>query len=360
MSQHKAPTPASDSTSTNSLRLNDITVITDRTNGVDGNSIVPENPITPHQVWQAAYRIQSYVRHTPVIYSTSLQAYLKLENIQDIGAFKVRGAANAILSLSEEERRRGVTTFSTGNHGLAVAHVAQQLGIPAVICISNDVPPRKVNAIASTKAQVRVVGHSQDEAEQYCSQLQKEEGFTIIKPFDDANVIAGQGTIGLELLQDLPDLDAVIVPLSGGGLIAGISLALKANHPGVRVIGVSMKQGAAMYQSIQAGRPVAVEESSTLADSLRGGIGLENAYTFAMVQSLVDEIVLVPENAIADGMRYMFKEHGMVVEGAAGTGVGAILHHLIPDLSGHVAVIVTGRNADDQVLYNLLQTRNEN
>lgn len=330
--------------------------------------------ITVHQVWQAAQRIEPYIRNTPAVYSKSLsnlpqpssQAgaaepsptcnfYLKLENLQDIGAFKVRGAANAILTLSEEERAKGVATFSTGNHGLAVAYVAQRLGIPAVVCISNDVPQRKVNAIQNTGAEIRVVGHSQDEAEHYCYELEKNEGFAVIKPFDDANVIAGQGTIGLELLKEVPQLDAVIVPLSGGGLIAGVGLALKSNHPKVRIIGVSMEQGAAMYESIQAGHPVAVKEMPTLADSLRGGIGLENEYTLAMVQSLVDEIVLVSEEAIADGMRFMFREHGMVVEGAAATGVGAVLHQLIPDLTGNVAILITGRNVDDNLILNLLQ-----
>ncbi|GMA61217.1 hydroxyectoine utilization dehydratase EutB [Alicyclobacillus fastidiosus] len=311
----------------------------------------------------ASQQIYSYAKKTPTIYSERLShtladgatVHLKLENLQQIGAFKVRGAAHAIQSLSDEERNKGVTTFSTGNHGLAVAYVAKQMGIRAVICISNDVPNSKVAAIARTGAEIERVGHSQDEAEALCRQLNEEQGLTIIQPFDHPHVIAGQGTIGLELLEDVPHLDTVVVPLSGGGLIAGIALVMKSCGRNIRVVGVSMESGAAMYESIRRGKPTLVNETATLADSLRGGIGLDNRYTFPIVQSLVDEIVLVPEVEIQRGMQFMLKEHGMVVEGAAATGVGAILNRQIRNFGKHAVVIISGKNVDEGVLQHLVQ-----
>ncbi|MFB5189183.1 hydroxyectoine utilization dehydratase EutB [Alicyclobacillus fastidiosus] len=311
----------------------------------------------------ASERIYSYARRTPIIYSERLSnefmegtsVHLKLENLQEIGAFKVRGAAHAIQSLSDEDRKKGVTTFSTGNHGLAVAYVAKRMGIRAVICISNDVPSSKVAAILRTGAEIKRVGHSQDEAEALCRQLNEQQGLTIIKPFDHPHVIAGQGTIGLELLEDVPQLDTVVVPLSGGGLIAGIALVMKSSGRDIRVVGVSMERGAAMYESIRLGEPTLVEETETLADSLRGGIGLDNRYTFPMVQSLVDEIVLVPEAEIRHGMQFMLKEHGMVVEGAAATGIGAILNKQIRNFGKHAVVIISGKNVDEGVLQRLVR-----
>ncbi len=309
-------------------------------------------------VWSARKRIAPFIRRTPLIRSNFLSdfiapdasVFLKLENLQDTGAFKVRGAANAILSLSDEKRKSGVTTFSTGNHGLAVAYIAKQLGIRAVICISNDVPSAKVDAILRSGAEVMKTGHSQDEAQEECYRLNREEGLVVIRPFDDPNVIAGQGTIGLELLEDIPEIDTAIVPLSGGGLISGVALTLKQNHENIRIIGVSMEKGAAMYESIQSGHPILVDEAPTLADSLRGGIGLKNQYTFQMVHSLVDDIVLLPESAIADGMKFMLKKHHMAVEGAAATGIGAILHRSISTIGKNVAVIVSGNNVNDSTI----------
>src|SRR5690625_3301339 len=175
--------------------------------------------------------------------------YLKLENVHEIGAFKIRGAANKMLSLTDEEKEQGVTTFSTGNHGLAVAFVAQEMGIKAVICISNRVPNAKVTRLKQMGAKVIKVGESQDEAESYCHTLQNEQGLTVVKPFDDLHVIAGQGTIGLELLEEIPQVDTVVIPISGGGLFAGISFVLKEYNPDIRIIGVSMEKSPVMYES---------------------------------------------------------------------------------------------------------------
>ena len=250
-------------------------------------------------ICSARRRIAPVVRSTPLIPSAALSrlgdaaVHLKLELLQDTGSFKVRGAANKILGLSPEARERGVVTVSTGNHGRAVARVAQLAGSRAVVCISDLVPEHKKAAIRANGAQLEVHGESQDEASELAFALQAERGLTVVNPFDDAHIIAGQGTIGIELLADLPSIDTVLVPVSGGGLIGGITVALKAANPACRVIGVSMEQGAAMQASLKAGKPVQVNDVESLADSLQGGIFLDNKFTFDLVRNYVDELLLV-------------------------------------------------------------------
>jgi threonine dehydratase len=313
-------------------------------------------------VWEARKRISQIINRTPLIQSTILSekvsrnVYLKLENVHEVGAFKVRGAANKILSLSLEERKRGVATYSTGNHGMAVAYVAKKLGINAVVCISNRVPKAKVDSLKRLGAQIEIVGDSQDEAGVRCYELEIEKGLTVIEPFDDPHVIAGQGTIGLELLEDLPHLKDVIVPLSGGGLLSGIGLALKSNDRDIRVTGVSMERSAVMFESLKAGKPIMLAESETLADSLLGGIGLDNQYTFQMVQQYMDDVVLIPEEEIAYSMAFMMDKHRMIMEGAAATGIAAVLGSKIPHQEGDIAVIISGQNVDLSVLLTLIET----
>jgi len=300
-------------------------------------------------VWEAKKRITPYVLRTPLIFSPYLsellgaKIFLKLENLQEVGAFKIRGAANKILSLDEGAKKRGVTTYSTGNHAQAVACMARRLGIKASVFVSNRVPEAKLEAIRRWGADIHIGGTSQDDAENYCKETARSEGMTVVEPFDDPFVIAGQGTIGLEILEDLPCVDSVVVPTSGGGLISGVALAVKANFPGARIMGVSMEKGAVMYESLKAGKPVVLEESDTLADSLLGGIGLENRYTFHLVRRLVDDITLVPEKDIAGGMAFLFRKHKMVVEGAAAIGVGALLSGVVPP-GAVTVVVITGCN----------------
>jgi threonine dehydratase len=308
--------------------------------------------ITIREIWEAKKRISSSVHKTPLIPSSVLSeqtgssVYLKLENMHEIGAFKVRGAANKILSLDSDEKRLGVTTFSTGNHGLAVAFLAKQLGIKAIICISSRVPKAKVDAIRRMGAVIKFCGNSQDEAESYCYKLQKEKGLTVIKPFDDPYVIAGQGTIGLELLEELPEIDRVIVPLSGGGLLAGVGLALKSTDPTIQVNGVCMEHSAVMNESLKVGKPVLLQEKETLADSLLGGIGLENQYTFKMVKQYMDEVVLISEQSIAKAMAFVLKQHRMVVEGAAAIGAAALLERKFAAQNENIVVIISGNNVE--------------
>ncbi len=320
-----------------------------------------QRDMTIRAVWEARKRIFSIINKTPCIQSPILSekagrnVYLKLENVHDIGAFKVRGAANKILSLGEDEKKRGVATYSTGNHGMAVAYVAKKLGIDATVCISNRVPIAKVDSLKRLGAKIEIVGESQDAAGERCYELEKEFGMTVIEPFDDPFVIAGQGTIGLELLEDLPNLTDVIVPLSGGGLLSGVGLGLKSSHPDIRVTGVSMERSAVMYESLKAGKPIQMEECETLADSLLGGIGLDNQYTFSMVQQFMDDVILIPEDEIAYSMAYMMDKHRIIMEGAAATGVAAILGDKIPYQDGDIAVIVSGHNVDLSVLLSVAQ-----
>lgn len=314
------------------------------------------------EVWEARKRIAPHVKKTPLIESMVLSerlgrpVYLKLENTHEIGAFKIRGAANKILSLTEKEKRQGITTYSTGNHGMAVAFVAQKLGIEAVVCISNRVPKAKVDRLARLGARIEIVGESQDAAGVRCYELQKEKGYTVIEPFDDPYVIAGQGTIGLELLEDLPNLGDVLVPLSGGGLLSGIGLALKTNNPEIRITGISMEKSAVMYESIKAGKLVEMEESKTLADSLLGGVGLDNHYTFGMVKKFSDQLLLIAEDEIGYAMAYMMDKQGMIVEGAAATGIAAVIGNQIPHQDRALVVIVSGRNVDISILPDLIKT----
>ncbi|MCV9934887.1 hydroxyectoine utilization dehydratase EutB [Boseaceae bacterium BT-24-1] len=310
--------------------------------------------VTLPDIEAAAVRIAGRVPRTPLVSSPSLSrlcgqpVHLKLETRQPIGAFKLRGAMNAVLALGQEQRQRGLVTASTGNHGRAVAYTARELGLRATICMSALVPANKIEAIRSLGAQVRIVGRSQDDAQVEVERLVDEDGLTQIPPFDHPEVVAGQGTIGLELVEDLPELALVLVPLSGGGLAGGIAAAIKALRPKARVIGISMERGAAMAAAIAAGRPVEVVEEETLADSLGGGIGLSNRITFALCRDLIDDVVLLSEAEIAAGIRHAAREEGEIVEGAGAVGIAALLARKVSP-RGPTAVIVSGRNIDEAV-----------
>lgn len=307
--------------------------------------------VTLQSIYAARSAIRGIAVRTPLVPAPALagatgEVRLKLETAQPIGAFKIRGAANALARLPPAALGRGVVCASTGNHGRAVAYAARRLGVHATVCMSRLVPDNKLAAIRRLGAEVRIVGDSQDDAQVEVARLVAADGLTEIPPFDHADVIAGQGTIGVELLEDFPELDTVVVPLSGGGLIAGIARAVKSAAPGIRVIGVSMDRGAAMHASLAAGRPVDVTEHASLADSLGGGIGLDNRLTFAMVRDLVDEVVLLGEAEIAAAMRRLFLEEGWVAEGGGAVGVALLVPSHRHLLGERVAIVVSGRNVD--------------
>lgn len=307
-------------------------------------------------VFLARQRCNGFAQKTPLLHSSPLSAsmecevFLKLENLQQTGSFKIRGAANKLLSLSSEERQRGVLAFSTGNHGRAVAYVAAQLGIRSVICMSHRVPRYRVEAMEALGGEVVLSGQSQDEAYLKALELERTEGLIMVKPFDDPHVIAGQGTIGIEILEDLPEVDSLLIPLSGGGLLAGIALAMKATSPAIKIVGVGLEVSCPMQASLQAGLPVEIEEKDSLGDALLGGIGLDNCYTFPMVRDLVDEVILVSEKEIAAGMFYAFDTHRQVIEGAGAVGIAALLVDKTSHLGKNLAVVVSGGNVDPRLL----------
>jgi threonine dehydratase len=323
-------------------------------------TIMTDQQIDSEAVEQAARRIGPVVRRTPLLALRDLSAALggelfaKPEYLQPNGSFKIRGAANAILALSAAERGRGVVCASTGNHARAVAYLARQLGIACTVCMSALVPDNKRGGVERLGAEVRIVGRSQDEAQGGVDRLVAARGLVAIPPFDDPAVIAGQGTIGREIAADLPDVARVLVPLSGGGLISGIALAVKAKVPGARVIGVSMERGAAMAASQKAGRPVEVREEETLADSLGGGIGLANRHSFRLVRELVDDIVLVSEAEIAAAIAAFYWREQIVCEGAAAVGLAALLGNRLPAVGGKTVLVVSGRNIDMQLHHRLV------
>lgn len=310
--------------------------------------------VTLPDIEAARRRIAPNVLRTPLRLSQALSqrmgvpVHLKLENHQHTGSFKLRGATNALLCLDEKARSRGLVTASTGNHGRAVAHAAKAMGARATICLSALVPANKVEAIRNLGADIRIVGHSQDDAMLEVERLVRDEDMYFIPPFDDAAVIAGQGTLGLEVADDLPETAHVLVPLSGGGLASGVAAAIKGRLPAAKVVGVSMERGAAMAASLAVGRPTDVQEVETLADSLGGGIGLNNRLTFPMCRALLDEVILLSEEEIAAGIRHAAMIEGMTIEGAGAVGIAALLAGKIRS-DGSTVIIVSGGNIDPAV-----------
>ncbi|QYA16558.1 hydroxyectoine utilization dehydratase EutB [Rhizobium sp. AB2/73] len=310
--------------------------------------------VTLEDIEAARRRIAPKVLRTPLRLSqalsqrTGIPVHLKLENHQHTGSFKLRGATNALLCLDEKERSRGLVTASTGNHGRAVAHAAKAMGARATICLSALVPTNKVEAIRNLGADIRIVGYSQDDAMSEVERLVREEGMYFIPPFDDADVIAGQGTLGLEVADDLPETALVLVPLSGGGLASGVAAAIRSRLPTAKVVGVSMERGAAMAASLAAGRPTDVQEVETLADSLGGGIGLDNRLTFRMCRTLLDDVILLSEEEIAAGIRHAALIEELTVEGAGAVGIAALLAGKIKS-DGPTVVVVSGGNIDPAV-----------
>lgn len=308
------------------------------------------HPIDIEDIREAAHLIRGKVVRTPMKRSRFLslvagaEVNLKLETLQTTGSFKLRGATCAIQRLDASSRTRGVVCCSTGNHGRAVAHAAQLAGIPATVCLSRSVPAHKSRAIAALGARIVIAGVDQDEAQRETERLVAEDGLVEIPPFDHPDVVAGQGTIGLEILEDCPHLDGIAVPLSGGGLAGGIALAAKSINPAIRVIGYSACGEMAMIESMRAGVPVALPERPTLADALHGGIGENNRLTLELCRALLDEVRSVPEVEIYRAIRTLLVHEGVVAEGAAAIGVSGLFGGDWRDAS--VAVIVSGGNID--------------
>jgi len=310
--------------------------------------------VTLSAIKEARQRIQGSIVVTPFVHSekfsqqTGNSVFLKLENLQMTGAFKERGALNKILLLSDEERRRGVIAASAGNHAQAVAYHATKRGIKAQICMPLTTPLVKVSATRGYGAEVILAGANYDEACEEAVRRSKQFGLTFIHPFDDEAVIAGQGTLGLEMLEQHGDLDALIIPVGGGGLIAGIACAVKETNPKIKVIGVQSSRLASMKAAVDKKELVTLPANKTIAD----GIAVRSAgtLTFPLVQKYVDDIVLVDEEEIASAILQLLEKEKMLAEGAGAAATAALLNKKPPNHGQKLGVLVSAGNIDVSLL----------
>ncbi len=296
----------------------------------------------------ARARIDAHIKRTPLLASrqlselTGYDVRLKAENFQTVGSYKIRGPLNKFAQMSDEQKRRGVVCSSAGNHAQGVALAARIYGIRAVICMATNATPAKIAATKAYGGEVVLHGTIWDEANMKAKELVRDEGLTYVHPFDDEHIIAGQGTLGLEIIQDWPDVDAVIVPIGGGGLIAGVSMAVKAYNRNIRVIGVESSDGPAMKASVDAGSLQTIE-CHTVIDGLR--VRRVGELNFSVVQRFVDEIVTLPDRQIFEAMLWVMERCKLVIEGAAAAPVAALMNGLVPLPPGaRVAAVLSGGN----------------
>ena len=299
---------------------------------------------------EARARIAPHIKHTPLLSSRQLNersgfdVRLKAEMFQRVGSYKIRGPLNKFALMPEEQKRRGVVCSSAGNHAQGVALAAKIHGIRAVVCMAANATPAKIAATRGYGAEVVLHGSIWDEANEKAKELVRTEGLTYVHPFDDEQLIAGQGTLGLEVVQDWPSLDAIVVPIGGGGLISGVAMAVKSHNPEVRVIGVESSDGPAMQRSIAAGR-VETIDCRTVIDGLR--VRRVGDINFGVVQRYVDEIVTLPDREIFDAVIWVMERCKLVIEGAAAAPVAALLHGLVKIPPGaKVVTVLSGGNVN--------------
>jgi threonine dehydratase len=316
--------------------------------------------VTLEDVQAARARIRDRIYLSPCARSETLSkltgtnALLKLENLQMTGAYKERGALNKLLQLPAAERERGLIAASAGNHAQAVAYHAGRLGVKATIVMPEATPIMKVANTRAHGARVVLHGANYDEAYAEARRLEHTEHLTFVHPFDDPDVIAGQGTVALEILEQDPEVDAVLVPIGGGGLVSGVGAVVKALRPGAKVVGVEAEVLPSMLQALEAGRPVTLEPANTVAD----GIAVKRAgdLTFEHVRRLVDEVVTVSEEEIASAILYLLEREKTVVEGAGAVTVAALMQHKVRGLEGRrVVSIVSGGNIDVNLVARVIE-----
>jgi threonine dehydratase len=309
-------------------------------------------------IQDASRRIASYAYRTPLYHSpalskaTNANVYLKLECYQPIRVFKIRGAANKILQLNSEERKRGLVAASSGNHGVAVSYIAKLTGTQATIVVPTTAVEEKVKAIEEYGANVVKEGLFHDERLAKALEIQKTTGAVLIPPFDDPDIIAGQGTIGLEIHESLPDADTVIVPIGGGGLISGIATAIKNLNPRAQVFGVEPERASSMYQSVKSGKITHLSDTTSIADGL--ATREPGKLTFDSVRKYVDDILLVSEEEIERAVFTTMKECHLVIEPSAAAAVAALLQKLHPRKDAKIAVVVSGGNVSLKLLQTIL------
>ena len=320
------------------------------------------NPITIQDVYAARKRIAPYITRTPLVEAPLLseitgakRMMLKLENLQRTGSFKPRGVANKLLSLSKEQLKRGVIAVSSGNHGRAIAYMANELGGKAVICLAEGVAKNKMQAISDLGAEIVIGGATYDEATHTMERLQKERGLSYCGSFDDPHLLAGHASVGIELLEDFPEVDTVLVPSAIGVLPIGIAIVLKRANPAVRIVAVSMERGAVLVPSLRAGKLVDYVEEPTLADALVGGLGPRPEHVIETVSRYIDDTILVSEDDIAAAMYFALDNLHQVIEGAGAVGIAALLRKKTEHLGRNIAVVVSGGNVDLPVLADIVE-----
>jgi threonine dehydratase len=306
--------------------------------------------LTKRDFEEVRARIAPHIKHTPLLTSrqlserTGFDVRLKAEMFQRVGSYKIRGPLNKFALMPEEQKRRGVVCSSAGNHAQGVALAAKIHGIRAVVCMAANATPAKIAATKGYGAEVVLHGTIWDEANEKAKELVRTQGLTYVHPFDDEQLIAGQGTLGLEIVQDWPEVDAVVVPIGGGGLISGVSMAVKSHNPKIKVIGVESSDGPAMQASIKAGKLQTIE-CNTIIDGLR--VRRAGEINFSVVQRFVDDIVALPDKDIFDAMLWVMERCKLVVEGAAAAPVAALLHGLVQLPKGaRVTVVLSGGNVN--------------
>ncbi len=308
--------------------------------------------LTLDKVYHAAYILKEVARRTDLIYAPELshdtQLYLKTENLQVTGSFKVRGAYYKISQLNEEQKKAGIIACSAGNHAQGVALAATKMGIRSTVCMPDGAPLSKVEATRRLGAEICLVKGAYDDAYAKALEIQQETGATLIHPFDDEQVVAGQGTIGLEVLEQLPDAEAVIVPIGGGGLISGVAFAIKSLNPNIKVYGVQAANAPSMAQSRKEGKQITLNTAATFAD----GIAVKHPgdLTFALTQQYVDDVVTVSEDEIAAAILTLMEKQKLVAEGAGAVSVAAALFHKVPIQGKKTVCILSGGNIDVNIL----------
>ncbi|MGH9765610.1 MAG: threonine ammonia-lyase [Blastocatellia bacterium] len=307
--------------------------------------------LAPHVFQAARALVRPHTKHTPLLTSrvlsekTGFDIRLKAEMFQRGGSYKIRGPLNKFAQLTEDQKRAGVICSSAGNHAQGVAIAAQVYGIRAIVVMAQNATQSKIDATRGYGAEVVLHGNIWDEANDKCKEMVKEQGLTYIHPFDDLQLIAGQGTLGLELYEDFPDVDVVVVPIGGGGLISGVSMAIKGLKPGVKIVGVESSGAPAMNLSVKSGHLVTLDKVDCVIDGLKVKRVGEN--TFKVVQRFVDDLVTLPDSEIFDAMLWIMHYCKLVVEGAAAAPVAALLHGLVKAPAGsRVACVLSGGNVN--------------
>lgn len=318
-------------------------------------------PLTLSQIKEALQRIRPLVHKTPLQSCRTLSemsgknVYLKLENMQKTGSFKLRGAANMIYGLQAKDAGRGIICASAGNHAQGVAWAAKARNIPAVVVMPSHAPHAKVRATEAYGAKVYLHGASYDDAYAYALQMQQQEQMKFIHAFDDEAVMAGQGTIALEIMAKLFDVDAIVAPVGGGGLLAGIAVAVKEHNPKIKVIGVQAAGAAAMAQSLKQGSIIGLNTVQTIADGI--AVKRPGDLTFQYIKKYVDDIVTVTDEEIQEGMLYLLERGKLTAEGAGAAGVAALLAQKLRVTAKNMAVLVSGGNVDSLLLSSIITAR---